>query len=387
MTTKSTKKRKVCFVITSNIHYSRSKEILKTLKKRSDILLQIVVGGSAILDRYGAILDMMRDDGFKYDARITMTLEGGDAIAMAKTAGIGVSEFATVFDNLRPDVVVIRGDRYEVLSAAIAAAYLNITIAHLEGGDVTGTIDESVRHAVTKLSHIHFTTNKKSQGRILRMGERPDYVFNVGCPEIEFIARNKFKVSNELINYLGVGDIVDIDKEYLIVMKHPVATELHKNRRNTKILLSVIHKLKIPTIWFWPNVDAGTDDVAKEIRAFREIKNPEHIRFIKYLPAEQFIGLLQNASCLVGNSSAGIKECSFLGIPTVNIGTRQNGRMRAKNVIDVDFDGEAIKDAICKQLSNGHCKPSNIYYQHGTSRKIVDVLARIPLYTQKQFHD
>ncbi|MCK4554844.1 N-acetylneuraminate synthase family protein, partial [Candidatus Parcubacteria bacterium] len=154
------KKRKICFVITSKIHYSRSKKILEKLKNRDDVELQIVIGASAILYKYGDIVSLLEEDGFNYDAKIIMTLEGGSSVAMAKTAGIGITEFATIFDNLNPDIVVVRGDRYEVLSAAIAAAYLNITVAHIEGGDVTGTIDESVRHAITKLSHIHFTTNK-----------------------------------------------------------------------------------------------------------------------------------------------------------------------------------------------------------------------------------
>ncbi|MBI1999166.1 MAG: UDP-N-acetylglucosamine 2-epimerase (hydrolyzing) [Parcubacteria group bacterium] len=381
------KKRKVCFVITSNIHYSRSKEILRALKKRRDILLQIVVGGSAVLERYGEILEAMRSDGFQHDLRLTMTFEGGDSVAMAKTTGIGVSEFATAFDTMKPDVVVVRGDRYEVLSAAIAASYLNIPIAHLEGGDVTGTIDESVRHAVTKLAHIHFPTNEQSRQRIIRMGERPECVFNVGCPEVEFIARNKFSISRGFINRLGVGDLIDIRKPYLMVMNHPVATEPHKNRHNTEVLLSAVFELGVPTVWFWPNVDAGTDDIAKEIRTFRERQKPEHMRFVKYVPAEQFIGLLQNAACLVGNSSAGIKECSFLGVPTVNIGSRQNGRMRAENVIDVDFKKRAIQKAIDAQLAHGRYEQSAIYYQPDTSKKISEILAGVGLYTQKKFVD
>lgn len=379
------KKRKICFIITSKIHYARSKLILNELKRRADIQHQIVVGASAVLPNYGDILPLMKEDGFKCDAKIIMTLEGGTPVAMAKTTGIGITEFTTAFDNLNPDIVLLRGDRYEVLAAAIAAAYLNIPIAHIEGGDVTGTIDESVRHAVTKLAHIHFVTNDESKARVIRMGEDPNYVFNVGCPELEFVEKNSFKASNKLINYLGVGDIVDISKPFLMVMQHPVTSEFGQNRQNVEETLNAIRELNIPTIWFWPNVDAGTDEVSKAIRVFRETQNPHHIRFIKSLPPEQFIGLMKRAACLVGNSSAGIKECSFLGIPVVNIGTRQNGRMRAENVKDADYDKKMIKSVIKNQLKHGPYKRSLIYYQPETSKKIVKILATIKPYIQKRF--
>ena len=380
-------KRKICFVITSKIHYGRSKLILQELKKRKDIELQIVVAASALLDTYGNVLEYLARDHFHVNDKIMMTLEGGNTVAMAKTAGLGVMEFATAFDNLKPDVVVVRGDRYEVLSAAAASSYLNIPVAHIEGGDVTGTIDESVRHSITKLSHIHFPTNKISKERVIRMGEDSKYVFDVGASDIEFVAKNNFKVSEKLINYLGVGDIIDIDKPFLIVMQHPVTSEVGKNRKHIEQTLQAVHELKIPTIWFWPNVDAGTDEISKGIRSFREDENPQHMRFLKYLPPEQFIGLLKKSACLVGNSSAGIKECSYLGVPVVNIGTRQNGRMRAKNVVDVEYNKSAIKQAIKKQLAHGSYKKSEIYYKEGTSKKIAQALAKVKLYSQKKFID
>ncbi len=379
--------RKICFIITSKIHYSRNRLILDELKKHKDIQLQIVVGASAILPNYGEVLELMKKDGFKYDAKITMTLEGGTPVAMAKTAGLGIAEFATVFENLQPNIVIVRADRYEVLSAAIAAAYLNIPVAHIEGGDVTGTIDESVRHAITKLAHIHFATNEDSKNRILRMGEHPDYVFNFGSPDLEFVAKNSFKASNKLINYLGVGDVIDLKKPYLMVLQHPVTSEFGKNREHVRETLSATQELGIPAIWFWPNIDAGTDEVSKAIRVFRENEKPKHIRFIMHLPPEQFIGLLKKSACLVGNSSAGIKECSYLGVPVVNIGTRQNGRLRAENVLDVDYKKNAIKVAIKRQLKCGLYEPSHIYYQPGTSKKIVDALVKIKLYNQKRFCD
>ena len=384
---KDISKRKICFVITSGIHYSRSKIVLDELKKRPDVELQIIVGASAILPFYSNTLVLMEKDGYHPNAKIVMTLEGGNAVAMAKTTGIGIAEFATAFDNLRPDIVIVRGDRYEVLAAATAAAYLNITLAHIEGGDVTGNIDESVRHSITKLAHIHFTTNDRSHRRVIRMGENPAYVFDVGASELEFVERNDYVASNELINRLGVGDVVDVNKPYLMVMQHPVTSEVGQNRKHIETTLQAISEIGIPTVWFWPNVDAGTDEVSKGIRAFREIHKPHHIRFIKYLPPEEFVGLLKKAACLVGNSSSGIKECSFLGTPVVNVGSRQNHRLRAENVLDVGYDLDEIKQAIRKQIKHGRYAPSRIYFKKETGKKIAHVLATIKLYTQKFFYD
>lgn len=380
-------KRKVCFVITSKIHYGRSLILLRAIQQHPELELQIVVGGSAMLPTYGDVLPLMKQHGFMPNAKIIMTLEGGSPVAMAKTTGIGMAEFATVFDNLQPDIVVVRGDRYEVMSAALAAAYLNITLAHIEGGDVTGNIDESVRHAITKLSHIHFTTNEASKKRVLAMGEHPDYVFNVGCPGIEYLAQHTVDISPSCVNAIGVGKHIDISHPFLIVMQHPVTTEMNKNRTHVSETLHAIHDLNIPTIWFWPNVDAGTDEISKGIRVFREQHNPEHIRFIKYLGADDFIALLKKSACLVGNSSAGIKEASYLGTPVVNIGSRQNGRMRGLHVVDVPYDRVAILQAIRSQVDHGIYPRDDIYFKEGTSKQIVDVLCQAPLYTQKIFFD
>lgn len=383
------KRKKICFVITSEIHYARNKIVLQAIRMRKDLNLQIVVGASAILPAYGDVPALLARDKFPCSAKVLITIEGGTPLAMAKTTGLGVSEFASVFDSLSPDIVVVRGDRYEVLAAAIAAAYLNIPVAHIEGGDVTGTIDESVRHAITKLSHIHFATNEIARGRLLRMGENPEFVFNVGSPETEFIARHmrKLKVSNATINYLGVGGVVDVKKPFIVVMYHPVTTEYGTNRKHAEALLSAVHELDMPAVWFWPNIDAGADEVSKAIRSFRERDKPDNIRFIKYLPPEEFHGLVLASRCLVGNSSAGIKECSYFGIPVVNIGTRQNGRARGENVRDVPYEKKMILSAIRAQVSRGKYKISTMYYKKDTSKRIAETLSIVSPPVQKRFHD
>ena len=381
------KKRKICFVITSEIHYSRGKLILAELKKRKDVELKIVVGGSSLLRNYGDTIGFMEKDGFKPDAHILMTVEGSNPVAMAKTTGLGIIDFTTIFENMKPDVVVVRGDRYEILSPVIAAVNLNISVAHIEGGDVSGTIDESIRHAVTKLSHIHFPTNIGSKKRLIRMGEDPKYVFDMGAPEVEYIQQNDFSITNEELNIIGVGHSMDLKKPYIIVMNHPVTTEYGQNRSHTIEILDTIRELGVQTMWFWPNPDAGGDEISKAIREYREKYDLKNVRFLLYVAPEHFYALLKKAACLVGNSSTGIKECSYLGIPTVNIGTRQSGRTRGDNVIDVPYKKKHIRKVIDKQIAHGKYKKSNLYYKKNTSKRIADKLATIDLYTQKRFVD
>ncbi len=382
------KNRKVCFIISSKIHYSRSKLILEELRDLPGIELQIVIAGSAILEKYGDVEGLIARDGFRVSARITMVLEGGSTVAMAKTTGLGLSEFATVFEKLNPDIVVVRGDRYEVIAPVVAAAYMNKTIAHIEGGDVTGSIDESVRHAVTKLSHIHFATNELSRRRIVRMGELPEYIFNVGAPDVEIAARNHMVVTNADIERHGVGASINITKPFLIVTQHSVTTEVGGNESNMLETLKAVHRIRMPTVLFWPNVDAGVDEVSRAIRKFKdETDMDSYTRYIKYIEPDIFLALLSRASCLVGNSSSGIKESSYLGVPVVNVGTRQHGRLRAKNVLDVSYDAEKIERAIQVQIAHGCYPRSAIYFKKGSGKKIATILRDIKLYTQKFFND
>ncbi len=382
-------KRKICFVITSQIHYARNKLIIQELKKRDDVELQLVIAGSAILKQYGNVEKLLKDDGIEFQSKATIIVEGGNPVAMAKTAGLGLIEFASIFENLNPDIVLLRGDRYEVLSAAIAAAYMNITLAHIEGGDISGSIDESVRHAITKLSNIHFTTNAESKGRVIQMGEDEKYVFDFGSPDVEFAAINNFSVTNEEINQIGVGmKEFNINNKFLIVIQHPVTSEINENGKNIEETLKAISDFKMPTLWFWPNIDAGNDEVSNAIRKFRENTDIDsYTHFIKYLAPDKFLSLLRKTSCLIGNSSAGIKESSYFGTPVVNIGSRQNGRLKGNNLLDVQYDSEQIKKAIKKQLDNGYYPQDNIYFKGNCSKQISDTLAKIKLYTQKKFND
>jgi len=323
-------KRKICFPILNRNHFARQRSLLDILNKDKNIELQLVVGGSAILDRYGnTSLSYIKSAGFPVCEVTYNAIEGGNHIAMAKTAGLISLEFANIFHKLDPDVVLIRGDRFEQLALTMAAAYLNKTVAHIEGGDLSGNIDESIRHAITKLAHLHFVTNDDSRRRLIRMGENPRFVFNVGSPDVEVVSLNRKKLSNQAINAGGTGSLIDLGQPYFMVMYHPVTTD-SSNLKHTGSLLSAVDSFNMQAIWFWPNNDAGTDDIAKAIRLYRELgklKNNK-IRFITDVAPDDFIALLRGSSALIGNSSSGIKECSYLGVPVVNVGTRQQGRLR-----------------------------------------------------------
>ncbi len=386
---KKTPKRKILFPIMSRIHYARQKHLLNLLNKNPKIELQLVVGGSVLLDKYGErFLPAIQKAGFTVNDTLFNVIDGGGHIAMAKTAGLTALEFSNALYKLNPDIVLIRGDRFEQLAAAMVAAYLNKTVAHIEGGDLTGTIDESVRHAITKLSHIHFVTNDDARRRVIKMGENPKSVFNVGSPDVEFAVLVDPKLDGSAVNKSGLGHRIDVKKPFVILMQHPVTTE-RNNRRNMEETLRAIDKVNVQTVVFWPNSDAGTNEIAKAIRVYREngrLKN-QKIRFVTDLLPEDFIALLRRSSVLIGNSSAGIKESSVLGVPVVNIGTRQNNRLRGENVLDVGYNSNDIQKAIVKQMTHGKYPVSKLYYQPRSSQKIMEVLSKVKLSAQKKFYE
>jgi UDP-hydrolysing UDP-N-acetyl-D-glucosamine 2-epimerase len=375
-------KRKVCVVITARPSYSRIRTALFAIREHPELELQIVSAASMLLDRYGKTVTHVEQDGFKVDARVYMVLEGENLVTSAKTTGLGLIELATTFDNLRPDMVVTIADRYETIATAIAAAYMNIPLVHMQGGEVTGSIDEKVRHAITKLADIHLVTTEKARERVIRMGEEPEHVFITGCPSID-IANEALLNPGEDINpferYGGVGATVDLSNGYLVVMQHPVTTEYESGRKQITETLYAIKELGIPTLWFWPNVDAGSDGVSKGIRSFRELEGPTNIHFFKDIPPLDFLRMVNRSRCIIGNSSVAIRECSYLGVPAVNIGSREAGRERGPNVVDVDYDRNAIKSAIVQHIEGPRPTQVTLYGDGHAGERIADVLSTAPL--------
>lgn len=363
--------------MTARPSYSRIKTAIKAIHKHPDLELQLVVAASALLDRYGTAVKYIERDGFPITAKVFNVLEGENLSAQAKTTGLGILELSSVFERLNPHAVVTIADRFETMSTAIAASYMNIPLVHIQGGEVTGNIDEKVRHAITKLSDLHLVASEKAKERVVKMGEDPNKVFNTGCPSIDLaqeVLENPNLDFDPFERYGGVGKIKDWEKGYLVVLQHPVTTEYAESRNHIDQTLNAIHRLNLPTFWFWPNVDAGSDGTSKGIRAFRERHDLENIHFFKNMEGRDFLRLLNNSKCLVGNSSVGIRECAYLGIPVVNIGSRQAGRERGFNVFDVGYNSSEIADAISNSLSKARQR-DNIYGDGSAGSKIAKILA------------
>ena len=376
-------KRKICVVVTARPSYSRIKSALLEIKNHTDLELQLVVAGSALLDRYGNAINFIEKDGFDITEKVFMVLEGENKTAMAKTTGLGVMELSNVFYNLKPDAVITIADRFETIATSIAAAYQNIPLVHIQGGEVTGNIDEKVRHANTKLADIHIVASEEARKRVLKLGEEESTVINTGCPSIDLAkaVKDNPKLNFDPIEkYGGVGLINDWKKEgYIVVMQHPVTTEYDAAKDDVLKTLEAVDELNIPTFWFWPNVDAGADGTSNGIRTFRELHKPTNIHFFKNMEPHDFLKLLINSKCLIGNSSVGIRECAYLSIPVVNIGTRQNRRERGNNVLDVTYNKKDIIKGILEQMNNNEITPSNIYGEGDSGKKIANVLSEIPL--------
>jgi UDP-hydrolysing UDP-N-acetyl-D-glucosamine 2-epimerase len=380
-------KRKICVVVTARPSYSRIRTALHAISQHPALELQLVVAASALLDRYGNAIQAIEHDGFHIAARVYMVLEGENLVTSAKSTGLGLVELATVLDNLRPDAVVTIADRYETLATAVAASYMNIPVVHVQGGEVTGSIDEKVRHAVTKLANLHLVSTKLAAERVNKLGEEAETIIVTGCPSIDIAAevaacpRLDF---DPFDRYGGVGPKPDLSKGFLVVLQHPVTTEYDEARQQVDETLYAVKDFGLPVLWFWPNVDAGSDGTSKGIRIFREKEDPSNFHLFRNMFPEDFLRLLCNATAIVGNSSVAIRECSFLGVPAVNIGTRQLGRERGHNVVDVGHDRREIAAAIRAHI--GRVKPERdlLYGDGKAGGRIADCLAAMKLTIEKR---
>jgi UDP-hydrolysing UDP-N-acetyl-D-glucosamine 2-epimerase len=374
--------RKICIVTGNRSEYSRLKSVMQEIKKREDLKMILIVTASHLLDDFGKTANVIINDGFEIDSLARTVAAGEDLVSMAKSVGLCALELPTLFELYKPDMVLIVGDRFDAMGTATSAALMNIPIAHIQGGEVTGTIDESIRHAITKLAHIHFPATKKSAERIIRMGENPKMVFNVGCPSADIISKIKISKREDICRKYQL----DPSTDFLIIAQHPVTTECESAKKQIRETLQAVSELGIQAIMLYPNVDAGSKDIVREIRFFDKENKLSKVGKFKHIVFEDFIILLAHAACIIGNSSSGIRESCYFGTPAVNIGTRQNGRERGKNVIDTGYDKEEIKKAVLSCIAHGKYPPEWIYGNGGSGKKITDVLSKISLdgITQKK---
>ncbi len=391
-------KRKIGVVLGSRANYASIKSVMRELKKNDKVELQVYAGAATLLDKFGKSVNLIESEGFEITAKYYMLVEGETPETMALSTGLGVMKLTDIFMNYKPDMVITVGDRFETMSTTIAAAYLNIHLVHTMGGEVSGTIDESIRHAVTKFAHIHFPANEDARQRIIKLGERPEHVFNVGCPRIDEVKAiidsnrkgNKIDEKEFWLKHKGVGSenfSVNNDK-FLLVMQHPVTTEFDENRRNMREVLAALNELKMPTILLWPNADAGSDEISKEIRTFREKNKPdEWLHIFKNLPMDIFIRLMDQCAVMLGNSSSQLREGAIVGVPAIDIGSRQQARLKGENIMEVPCDKNAILEAVKIQLAHGKYEGDPLYGDGSAGKRIAEILSTIDLATvpiQKQ---
>lgn len=371
--------RKVAVVVASRANYGRVRSVLKAIEAHPGLSLQLLLGGSALLARYGNVLEAVEEDGFKPLRSLHYVVEGENLITQAKSTGMGILELSTAFEDLKPDIVITVADRFETMATAIAASYMNINLAHIQGGEITGNIDESVRHAVTKLAHIHFPATALSRDRILKLGEEPWRVHQTGCPSIDLLCQQDLGIGDVFSRYGGVGSGVDPDKPFILVSQHPVTTSYGEAGKQMLETLTALAQLPIQKVLFWPNMDAGSDDASKQVRMFREQGRADGFHFYRGMAPRDYNRLLANAVCAVGNSSSFLREGAFLGLPTVLIGDRQMGREMAANVVQVDYDCDRIKKAVEAQIVHGRYDSDTRYGDGHAGEKMAAVLADIRL--------
>jgi UDP-hydrolysing UDP-N-acetyl-D-glucosamine 2-epimerase len=380
-----TKPRKICVVVASRANYARIKSLLVAVNEHPELELQLVAGASLVLERFGNAVDVMAAEGFVPDSTIRFIVEGETPSTMAKSTGLGLLELATVLEMLRPDVVVSVADRFETIATAIAASYMNIPVAHTQGGEISGSIDESVRHAVTKLAHLHFPATELSARRIIAMGEAPATVFNVGCPSIDLVTRTDLGLrADALLRFGGVGSPVDPEQPFVLVMQHPVTTEYGAGLDQINETITAVAAVGMQALVFWPNVDAGSEQVAKGLRIFRETGGSHGFHFFRNLPPETFIQLMAHCACMVGNSSAALREGAYLGTPAVTVGTRQAGRERGRNVLETGYDADEIADAMRDQIHHGSYERDELYGNGTAGVRIAEILAQVRPSIQKR---
>jgi len=385
--TKNLKKR-ILGITGIRSEYDIMSTVYRAVSDHPALDLQLVVTGAHLSDAFGYTVDEICADGFFIADEIESLLSGDQAASRVKGLSIQLQGLVQTVTRVKPDVLLVLGDREESMTTALVGAYMNIPVAHLGGGDrVVGNVDDQVRHAVTKLAHLHFTTNQESAERILRLGEQPFRVHNVGNPGLDRLLEVPELSSCELSQRLGVT-IAD-DEPILLVIQHVISTEIDDAYLQMRETLEAVANLDMKTVLIYPNTDAGGQQM---IRAIREFESLPNLHTAKNIPRLEFVNLFRRASCLLGNSSAGILEAPLLKLPVVNVGNRQKGRLHAENVTFVPHDKnviiKAVKHAVFdSEYRESVAKCSNPYGDGRSSQRIADILAKTDIDTSLLIKD
>ncbi|WP_127836707.1 UDP-N-acetylglucosamine 2-epimerase [Clostridium prolinivorans] len=371
--------RKILVVTGTRSEYGLLYWTMKRIQEDEDLKLQLIVTGNHLCPQYGYTVEQIKKDGFKIDEEIDMLISSKNKSAIVKSMGLELIQMAQAFDRLKPDILLILGDRYETFIAATCAMMMNVPIAHMNGGESTeGAIDEQIRHAITKMAHIHFAGAEYYKERIIKMGEEEWRVFNVGQSGVENIMRMNLLEKSDLEKELNVN----LDKLTFLITYHPVTLEVENTEEQIDNLLKAIQKFDANYIFTYPNADFGSKIIIDKINEF--VKNQRNAYIFYSLGQKKYLSLLKNSDLVIGNSSSGIIETPIFKKPVINIGNRQKGRLRCGNVIDCNYSTTDIQNAINTALYDDKFKKNldyvnNIFGDGTTSIKIVDILKNMKL--------
>ncbi len=377
--------RKVCCVLVDRANYGRLKPVVVALHKDPRVSFSLVCSGTMVLERFDNAYKVVESDGVPVDEKLYMEMDGSEPVTMSKSIGLGILEFSSLFQRQAPDMVLLIGDRNEALAAAIAAAYMNITLVHVQGGEVSGSIDECARHAISKFAHYHVPATKRSAEYLVKMGERADTILATGCPSSDIAKALEPKIDAGALNSRGHGAEIDPTQPFGLCVFHPVTSEYSDAASQMEEVLVALHQKCMPTILLWPNIDAGSSQVAKTIRKFRDA-NPETSEWLRVMTnfePDHYLALIAKASVLVGNSSSFVRDAGYFGTPTVLVGARQAHREMDEHVVKAETQHNEIGEAIGKQLAHGRYAPSTLYGDGGVTPRIVEAMVKAPLYSQK----
>jgi len=372
--------KRIVVCLTSRGNYATLGSVLHALHEEPSIELDIIVAGASMVEKFGRLSEMLAEDGLEVTRELHNLLESGTPESTAKTTALSMLEFTNEMTRLEPDAVITIGDRYETMAVTLSASYLNIPVIHTHGGEITGSIDEKVRHATTKMADYHIVCTEQSKAIVEAMGERPERVSLTGDPSFDLPAEvlemeGPYDPQPE---YEGDGAAIDVSEPYLVVQYHPVHTDYEREYDKAREVLEAVESVDMQVFWFRPNMDAGNREVTRAIEDFREESNAP-FKFYVNLHPRDYLRLVKNAACYVGNSSVGIRECGFFGQPTVNIGQRQANREQGENVVNVPVDHDEIAEAIRHQTSVGSYPRSMLYGDGNAADRVTEIIVETEL--------
>lgn len=369
--------RKVCVITGTRANYGRLKTVMDSIINHPNLELKLIVTGMHLVQEFGYTVKEIENDGYNIDARVDMHLSNDNGAGMCKSLGIALIGLTQAIEAINPDIILILGDRDEDLAGAIIGAHMNIPVAHIHGGEVTGTIDESIRHATTKFSHIHFAATEDSRERLLKLGEINENIFNVGSPGLDSILNREYSDKREVFKKFNL----DSNKKLIIVAQHPVTTQRELAKEQMEATMEAIKELEEQTVLIYPNSDAGSKDMIAVINKYEELDFLYTYRNINF---EDYLSLLKYADVMVGNSSSGIMEAPSYKLPVINLGIRQNGRLQAENILNVTHNKELIRSSIEKALYDEEFRKIvenciNPYGDGKTGERIANILSEIDI--------